>query len=604
MNILGINAFGENPSACIVIDGKLLNFCAEERFNRLKNSNSLFPSHSISWCLRNNGLVLQDIDKIAYYWGCHKYPQKMFFELSNIKFKLLFKKKYKYKSSINATNHFFDAIEQLTKFSPGNIEKKIRDNLRYFGHKGPIPKIEFVDHHIAHAYQTFYQSPFTESAILIVDGHGEEDAITGYKMKNGILKKEFGYKIPFSLGWFYSAFTAYLGFLPNRDEGKVMGLAAYGESRKSNNPWIERISKILKVTNTGFELNPLFLKFGNNEYNPRYTDSLVKYITSFDPELTPISYGETFEKNGQIFMKYLQKKYIDLAFAVQTQIEKALAVLANQLWYKTSQKNICLAGGVAMNCKANSYIFDNTNFENIFIHPASSDDGSCIGAAFFIAKEFDKSFNENKNILNHVQIGPSYSNDQVEKALKSCNINYRKPSDICSVTAKLLSEGKFISWFQGGCEMGARALGGRSIVACPQNPEVKNLINARVKFREIWRPYCPSILSEYKDDYLKEAVETPFMILAREAKPALQKNAPSVVHVDNTVRPQTVEKHTLPKWYELIDNVGKITGHPIVLNTSFNVRGEPIVCSPYDAIRTFYSTGLDYLVIQDYLISK
>ena len=193
MDILGINAFGENPSACIVRDGVLTSFCAEERLNRLKGSNGLFPSHSVSWCLKSNGLVLQDIDKIAFYWGCQKYPGRMFMEFVKIKLNLLTKSSHKYKSSINSNSSVFTAIEQLSKFSPGNIEQKIRDYLRTFGHKGPIPKIEFVEHHIAHAYQTYYQSPFKNAAILIVDGHGEENSVSGYSMLNGNLKKVFGY---------------------------------------------------------------------------------------------------------------------------------------------------------------------------------------------------------------------------------------------------------------------------------------------------------------------------------------------------------------------------------------------------------------------------
>ena len=408
MNILGINAFGENPSACLVRDGVLTSFCNEERFNRLKGSYGLFPSRSVLWCLKSQGLKLQDINKIAFYWGCHKYPGKMFMNLAKIKINLLTKKSYKYESSINAGGNFFNVLEQLGKFSPGHIKKSIRDHLRIFGHKGPIPEIEFVDHHIAHAYQTYYQSPFEKAIILIVDGHGEEDCVSGYSIQEGTLRKVFGYDIPYSLGWFYGAFTAYLGFIANRDEGKLMGLAAYGEKRKNNNPWLSRLDKILRVTPDGFEIDPLFLKFGGNEFHSRFTDHLVKYITSFNPDLTPIGVNEFAIKDGEKINKYLLDDYIDLAYAVQTRLEEALASLVARLVQETGIKNLCLAGGVAMNCKANSYIYEHTDINNIFIHPASSDDGSCIGASFYVAEQFGDNIKNNKNTLKPLQPGPSY----------------------------------------------------------------------------------------------------------------------------------------------------------------------------------------------------
>lgn len=601
MIILGLNAFGLNPSACLIREGVLVSFCEEERFTRLKGSIGLFPSHAVAWCLRSNDLTLQDVDRIAFSWGCQKYPSRMLLHLAKVKMSLVGRKPYVYKSSIHERSNPWSAWEYLHSHTPSTVKTKIRDHLRSFGHKGPIPKIEFVNHHLAHAYQTYYQSPFQDAIILVADGSGEENCVSGFSMKNENLQKVYTFNVPQSIGWFYNGFTAYLGFRPNRDEGKLMGLAAFGKPRRKDNPWLERLNKILRVTKEGFELDPIYFKFGGNEFHPRFTDHLVKYITSFNSALMPIGINEFVEKDGSVINKYLLDEYVDLAYAVQTRLEEVMTSLVRRLVLETGIKDLCLAGGVAMNCKANGYILNHAGIDNIFVHPASSDNGACIGAGFYIARE---NGDNSRNILKYVQLGPSFTNDEVEKILKTCQISYYKPDDICSKAAELLSQQKIIGWFNGGLEMGARALGGRSIVACPDNSSMKEQINKRVKFREVWRPYCPSITSESKDNYIEQPIETPFMIIARKATAELSKHAPATVHVDGTVRPQTVEKQFLPKWHHLLESMGGYSGHPLVLNTSFNVRGEPIVCTPYDAIRCFFSTGLDALVIEDCLVMK
>jgi carbamoyltransferase len=599
MKILGLNAFGQNPSACLLIDGNLIGFSHEERFNRLKSSHGLFPSHTINWLLSSNKLTISDIDFIAFNWDCNKYPWKTLFGLLQTRIQLSFKN-YKHKAG-NSTSDFYSLIENLLDYSPGNIEKKIKDELRHFGHKGNIPKIEFVDHHLCHAYQAYFHSPFDETLVLVVDGHGEENCISGYVAKNGNFKKILNYKIPYSLGWYYGAMTAYLGFFPNRDEGKFMGLAAYGEDRKHENIWISKLDEIIKVDDNGFILNPYFFKFGSNDYNSRYTNNLVEYITGINKGLQPIGINETILVRGERKNRYLLNEYIDLAYGVQVKLEDALSSIVGKMIKETGIKNLCYSGGVAMNCKANRAIFDRCSLENIFIHPASSDDGSALGAAFYLASESNEL---KRQPLVHAQFGASFSNDEVEKILKNCNIKYSKPDDVCSVAAKLLYEGNFLGWFNGAAEMGARALGGRSIIANPFNDLVKDNINTKVKYRENWRPYCPSILDEYKQDYIKDAIDSPFMILAATATEALKSSSPAVVHVDDTVRPQTVTKSILPKWAHLISEFKSYSGHPVILNTSFNVRGEPIVNSPYDAIRTFHTTGLNMLILGDFVITK
>jgi carbamoyltransferase len=601
MIILGINTFGENPSATLLIDGKLVSFSHEERFNRLKGSYGLFPSHAINWCLKSNNLILADVDYIACSWDSNKYPFSRAKSLIKVKLNYLFQKGYRFPSSIGESSSYGSIFEYLNLYSPKFMKEKIKDNLRISGHKGDIPQIVFVNHHLSHAYQTYFQSSFNESLVLVVDGHGEENCISGYRVNNGVFHKILNYEVPYSLGWFYGGFTAYLGFQANRDEGKMMGLAAYGEVRKKNNPWLERLEKIISFKNNNFTIDPLFFKMGGNEYHPRYTDHLVKFITSFDSEMLPIGLNETVEQNGKIINKYLLDKYVDLAFAVQKYLEDSLISITNKMIKDTGITNLCIAGGVAMNCKANREILDNTDIENIFIHPASSDDGSAIGSAFYVAKQ--RGYNV-RNILTNVQLGASFTNDEIKKALDNSHISYIKSNDIGTDGAKLLNNGKIISWFQDGFEMGARALGGRSIIASPIYKDMKDKVNKNVKYREIWRPYTPSILEEYQDEYIENSVDSPFMILAAKAKKKLIDNTPAVVHIDNTIRPQTVKNKFLPKWYNLINQHYKLSNHPILLNTSFNVRGEPIVSTPYDAIRTFYSTGLDNLIIGDFIISK
>lgn len=601
MIVLGLNAFGHNPSACLLRDGVLTSFCQEDRFTGLKGSFGMFPSSAVAWCLKSQRLSLTDIDRIAFSWGCRKYPAKMLFHLAKVGAKLFGKRGSWRQLATKYNGNLSSTLKYLYLYTPNAVRTNIRDCLRASGHKGPIPEIEFVEHHLSHAYQAYYQSPYKKASILVADGSGEENCISGYAMRDGKLVKVFGYDVPISLGWFYGGFTAYLGFQANRDEGKLMGLAALGQERKESNPWLERMDKILRVTDDGLEMNPIFFKFGGNQYHSKFTDRLVEFITSFDPDLLPVAIDEMVEKDGLVINKYLLEGYLDLAYAVQSRLEKTVAHLVSRLVASTRIKDICLAGGVFMNCKVNGYILDHCGIENIFIHPAASDDGACIGAAFYVAENLG---DNPRNVLTTPFLGPSFTNDEVEKLLRTSRISYSRPDDICSVAAELISQGKIIGWFNGGLEIGARALGGRSIIALPDNPRLKEKINANIKFREPWRPYCPSITAESKDLYLEKPVDAPFMILSRAASRKLINEAPATVHVDGTVRPQTVSKEILPKWHWLLENVRQCTGNPVVLNTSFNVRGAPIVCTPSDAVKCFYSTGLDALVLEDILIEK
>ncbi|MCB5252385.1 MAG: carbamoyltransferase C-terminal domain-containing protein [Candidatus Cloacimonadaceae bacterium] len=598
MVILGLNSFGQNPSACLVVDGKLRAFSHEERFNRLKSSHGLFPTQATAWCLSSTGFKMPEVDKIAINWDCQKYPFAVLRNLASTALNNALNRKGR---SRLAGDGMGKVISYLNLYRPANFQNLVYSALREGGFQGKLPELVYVNHHLSHAYQAYYQSGFTDAMVLVADGHGEESCVSGYTVRQGHFTKIIHYPVPYSLGWFYGGFTAYLGFHANRDEGKLMGLAAFGEAGAADNPWLQRLDSILKVNSDGFELDPYFFKMGGNYHHSCYTDALVKFLTKYDPNLTPVGINEQVLHQEKLINRYLLPQYIALAYAVQTRLEEALLAVVKNMLNQSGMKSISLAGGVFMNCKANYSIAELPGIENVFIHPAASDDGSAIGAAYWVARQFGA---DPRDPLKHVQHGAAFSNEAIQKTLAACKVNYCSVDDPAQTAAEQLARGKFVGWFQGGAEMGARALGGRSIIACPDSVKVKDEINARVKFRESWRPYCPSLLQEFQADYLSCSAPKPFMIRADRATPLLRKHAPSTVHIDNTVRPQTVSADILPLWHRLISETGRLSGVPVVLNTSFNVRGEPIVNSPFDAIRTFFSTGLDAVVLGDYLILK
>lgn len=600
MNILGIIGFGENPAACLLQDGKMVAFVAEERLTRLKGSHGMFPSKAVEYCLSYAKLNLSDISRIAFGWDARKYPWKIVqnFGVNYFKYKPREASafhKTKDKSSI------FNALAPIIEFIPSGLDLKIRDGLRAAGLKGDIPKIEYVPHHLAHAYSSYFCSGFDQAGILTLDGSGEEICTQLAIAKGDQISVIESVPIPHSLGWFYAAITQYLGFIPYRDEGKLMGLAALGEERATNNKWIEPLSKILQIGNGSYQVDPIYTKFGGHYYADRFTDELVKLLTSIDKNAEPISYGEKVNIDGKAQSKYLLPLYVDIAFAAQDLIEKAAVMLAKKLVNQYKVENICVAGGVGLNCKMNGEILRQSGCKNIFVQPASSDDGTALGAAMYVAKQMGEKINHK---LTHAQYGPGYTNDQIEAALKTCKISYKRIDDPAEVGGKLLVEGKLLSWFQGRMEFGARALGGRSILANGTSPGVKEKVNAEVKYRENWRPFCPSLIEEYKDKYLVDANEAAFMIVAYHGSDLLKKNVPGVVHVDGTIRPQAINKEVNPLYHSLVSNVGKATGHPIILNTSFNIRSEPIINTPLEAVRCFYSSGLDALIMGNFLLTK
>jgi carbamoyltransferase len=590
-----------NPGACLLQDGRLVAFGEEERFTRFKGSHGFFPGKAVAYCLEEAGLTLQDVDRIAFAWDTGKYPYHMLGQMARQYVKYRGAESAAWHHHKNGGSNVLTAAANVLKHTPSMLTDEVRLGLRAAGFMGDIPPVEFVSHHLSHAYSTYFCSPFDEAVIVTLDGSGEDNCTQIAIGRGDTVEVKENIYIPHSLGWFYAAFTAYLGFIPYRDEGKLMGLAALGEARSRDNPWPERLAKILKVTPGGYEVDPIYTKMGGHWFAERYTDALVKFVTDYDPDLPPIAYGDKAQVDGEVVSKYLLPRYVDLAWGVQEMLEQAARSLVQRAVADYGIRNVCVAGGVGLNCKMNGELLQSPGIEHVFVQPAANDAGTAVGAAMIVAQaNGDSPWNR----LDHVYYGPGFTNDQIRKALDGCKLSYQEPSDIVASTSDLLAEGRIMGWFQGRMEFGSRALGGRSIIANPVFPDIKNKVNNEVKYREAWRPFCPSMADEAKQDYLVNADDAPFMIVAFPIQPDKRDLVPSAVHVDGTVRPQTIKQGANPRFHSLVTEVGRRTGHPVVLNTSFNVRGEPIICSPLDAVRCFFSTGLDAMAIGDFLVTK
>lgn len=574
MNILGLLGFGYNPAAALIVDGKLVGFVEEERMINFKGAHFMFPGAAAYWCLKKAGLSLDDIDYIAWGWDNPSYKFKM---------PLFFAKQYlKYGLKEKGDGGITDFISnRILKNLPDAVRTDIRNGLRKVGLKGKIPKIEFIEHHDAHVASSYLLSGFNEAAILIIDGSGEHICTSIWHAKNGTYKPVKTIDIPHSLGWFYAGMTEYLGFIPYRDEGKVMGLAPYGSRTPE---WEDKISKVIQITSDSYTLDPSYFLLGTHDAGKHFSDKLV---TLLGP---PRYYGEP-----------LDQRIKDIAFIIQDNLEKAVLNIVNLATENGKIRNVCVAGGVGLNCKMNGVIRQSPHVDNIFVQPASGDSGAALGAAIALSHKLGEWI---PHKLENVYYGPSYTDDEIRTALEIAGATYKRPDDIAQKTAKAISEGKIVGYFDGALEFGARALGHRSILANPCDPEMKDKVNIRVKFREPWRPFCPSLLTEYKDDYLEKADEAAFMIVAYQAKKGINEIIPSVVHVDGSVRPQTVNKNSNPRYWEILNNLKSITGHPVIMNTSFNLRGQPMIANPRDAIACFFSNGLDILVLNNYWIEK
>jgi len=591
MNILGLIAcdVGGHPSACVLKDGRLVAFVEEERFVRVKQALGHFPSHAIRYCLDEAKLRLDDIDSIAFGWDANAYRWRfpLFLGRSFLKNRLWGPRTPPLapppKGRPRLGSAVASGLRSLLSFQPAMLLENIVLGLKDAGFKeGRIPPVTFVKHHLAHAASAFYCSGFKESAVLVFDGHGEENTTSIFRGEGKRLDLIQHIDIPHSLGWFYSAFTEYLGWNPNEGEVKLMGLAPFGKS----NPKVEAlVNQVLEPTKEGFRVNAQYLLYGQRSYGKFFSDALVDRLGPPRGKDEPIS-----------------DDHRDVARAVQDRLEEVCVHLAGRALRLAGSQNLCLAGGVALNCKMNGEIHRRGLAREIFVQPIAYDAGVSLGAAMVKAMEGG---DDCRFEMDHLYWGPEYKDAEIEAVLKASRVPYRRSDRIAQEVARFLAEGKIVGWFQGRMECGPRALGGRSILADPRRPEMKDLVNDRVKFRESWRPFALSILEEHFADFVKKPSRSPFMILAFDVAPEKEGLIPSAMHsVDRTTRPQTVSKKTNLLYWELLESFRNLTGVPAVLNTSFNVKDEPIVCTPRDALRCFYGTGIDVLAIGGYVLEK
>jgi carbamoyltransferase len=435
-------------------------------------------------------------------------------------------------------------------------------------------RIRFVDHHLAHAISAYAYSGFEDAAVVVMDGRGAWEATSIWHGSQGRLQHVLTIPFPDSLGLFYSEFTAYLGFQRNSDEWKVMGLAPYGEPGVNLDAFIDPEAAPYRV-----KARRLFGN-GNGSFS----------------SVTPLL-GAAREPESEI-----EARHKNIAYAVQDACEMAMMSVVRMGVEKTRCRNLCLAGGVALNSKGNGRIAASGLVDKIFVQPAASDDGVALGAA--LAPYLENGGSLPNKAMRHAYLGPAFDDPAIETALRTYKLAYTRLDDPAATAAELLSQSKILGWFQGRMEFGPRALGSRSILADARDPEMNAKVNNAVKFREWWRPFAPSLKKEAASEYLESATDSPFMILTAQVRPEKRAVIPSVTHVDGSARPQTVEKEINPLYWRLLDEFEKRTGVPVIMNTSFNLRGEAIVHTPTDAVRTFFSSGMDALVIGSFLVEK
>ena len=569
MNILGILPFGYDPSACLIKDKKIIAMAEEERFIRIKHARNHFPINAIKFCLDYGKISFDDIDFISIGWDANKYPKDML--------RFYFNKWLRFKNI--GVGVLLWELKSLVYHSSNSHIARAMSGFTHGGYINNGQEIRFIPHHLSHALSTYCCSGFKKASILTMDGHGEENCTVAWKACDNDIKQLYEFNLPNSLGWYYGAFTEFLGFRIHNGEGKVMGLAPYGGYDKSVFNKIENVINF--GTDGNYFINPDYTVHGTHFHNKRYTDKLLRL------------FGKPRKRDTDI-----NSNYQNIAYAAQTKLEEAATDLVQKLIDETSIHNLCIAGGTGLNCKMNGKILKLDCVDDIFIQPASGDSGTSLGSAIALSNQLGYEINIK---LEDIYLGPEFSNDEIKRILKLNNLKFDYYDDISGICAELLSKGNVIGWFQGRMEVGPRALGNRSILADPRNAKMKDVVN-KFKRREPWRPFAPSLIAEAAKEYLIDPYPSPFMILTFEVKPEKIKEIPAVVHIDGTTRPHTVKKHINPIYWKLIKNFEEETSIPVILNTSFNVRGEPIVCSPQDAIDNFINTSLDYLILGNYLI--
>lgn len=573
--VLGLLFEGADPSAALLMDGKIVSVVEEERMIREKHAAGKFPKEAINFCLEKGNISLKDVDVIVVGWEAAKFPDHMkkFYEETEKMYSEFFSEKARAWQDKN-----------LCRYTEESLTKQLKENLFKIVAEEDWPEIVFINHHLAHACSAFMLSGFEEALIVTADGHGEDDATNIWIGENGKIKHVKQWKLPHSLGWFYTKFTQFMGFRAHDGEGKLMGLAAYG---KRDPAVSDKVNKVLTLTGDAdvYSIDASYF-YGDFEKG-QYTSEWLKLFGEPLP----------FEKRNE-YSTY----HKNLAYAVQKKLEDVMVHIVERAIQLTGKENICVAGGTFMNCKMNGEIAKKYGRENFFAQPIAGDNGISLGSA--LAVYMNEKVGWKKERLKEIYFGPEYSESTIVEAIKSSGLKYRKSGNIEKETAKHVADSKIIGWYQGRMEVGARALGNRSIIGNPLDPGISDVINLKVKFREPWRPFCPSAMLEEGQKYFDYIFDLPFMVVACEVREGFAGIFPSAVHVDNTVRVQTVSKETNPKFYNLIREFKEITGYGVVINTSFNLKDEPIVNTPQNAIDTFLKSGLDILVLGDYIIEE
>jgi carbamoyltransferase len=567
---------GIDPAAAVVVDGRIEAYVEEERLRRYKHAAGLFPIRSIEACLRLSGVELGDVDNAVFGWDAPRYgsgAMARFYEDVNRSY-----------PPDPATRSWQRA--NVSYFAPASLRRTWTDQLvRAFGvEPEDVPPLEFYPHHLTHAAAAFYLSSHEEALVLTVDGSGDSDCTVVWHGRGTQLEALQRIEIPHSLGWFYAAITELLGFDAYDGEYKVMGLAAYGRE----NPWVrQRLEQIVQPGPAGFDyvVDPRFIHHGPHTYSGRFTDFLPELL-----DLPP--------RHGP---RRLESIHEDVAYEAQRLLEETVIRLVSHFQQETGLRALCIGGGVGLNVKMNSRLQRLQAFDHVSAFPVPNDSGLAMGApvGWWVNRT-----HERPQPLQHLYLGPGYEDEEIENQLRQCGLTYRRPDDVAWRTAELLAAGKVVAWFQGRLEGGPRALGGRSILADPRDSSSRDRVNAAVKFREYWRPFCPSLTVESAGRFLHDPAPAPYMIVAFEATAEAERLLPAVVHVDGTMRCQTVDPTTNPRYHAMLRAFEQITGVPAVLNTSFNVKGEAIVCTPRDAIRTFCATGIDALAIGAFVVEK
>ncbi len=561
--ILGISCFYHDSAAALLRDGQLVAAASEERFTRIKQDAS-FPTNAARFCLNKAGISIDDVDYLGFY-------DKPMLKLERL--------------LLSHLQHFPKSKDQFVRAMPAWMKEKlpVRKIIRkQLGWKRK--PIWFCEHHVSHAASSFFASPFDEAAIINMDGVGEWATATQGVGRGNTLELTHEIKFPHSLGLLYSAFTAYLGFKVNSGEYKVMGLAPYGEPR-----YVDRIKKLIDIAPDGsFRLDMTYFDF---DWGLRMANEAFFELMGQGPR-----------ESGS---EGMEDVYKDVARSLQEVVNEVMVKQACASYERTKLPNLCMAGGVALNCVANGHVLRESPFERVFVQPAAGDAGGALGVALWIHNMVLK--RERNFVMDRADWGPEFSPEDIAGVLDHYGATYTRLEDdaaVCREAAAQVADGRVVGWFQGRMEFGPRALGNRSILGDPRVTDMRDRINLKIKFREGFRPFAPSVLAEKADEWfdLREH-PSPFMLLVADVKEG-KRVVPAITHVDHSARVQTVSRDTTPLYYDLIAAFEEQTGCPMVINTSFNVRGEPIVCTPEDAFQCFIRTHMDTLSIGPFLLRK